>query len=115
MDGRPTGIDAGGACTFDNPASKNAKVTCTDDGSFKVSLIVSDDDGGTSVASEANLTVDNVAPTANAGGPYGGAEGEPVQLGGTGDDAGNNDDPHLTYKWTPVTDRDRSRWRVHLR
>jgi hypothetical protein len=98
-----TGIDAGGACTFDNAASKNAKVTCTDDGSFKVSLVVSDDDGGTSVASEATLTVANVAPTATAGGPYSGEEGSEIQLGGSGDDPGNNDDPDLTYQWTAIT------------
>ena len=98
-----TGIDAGGTCTFDNAASKNAKVTCTDDGSFKVSLVVSDDDGGTSVASEATLTVANLAPTANAGGPYSGDEGSAIQLAGSADDPGDNDDPHLTYQWTAVT------------
>ena len=98
-----TGIDADGECTLDNPASKNAKVTCTDDGSFKVSLVVSDDDGGTSVASEATLTVANVAPVANAGGAYSGEEGSDIQLGGSGNDAGDNDDPDLTYKWTAVT------------
>jgi hypothetical protein len=98
-----TGIDAGGTCDFDNASSKNAKINCTDDGAFKVRLVVSDDDGGTSVASEANLTVGNLAPTAVAGGPYGGDEGEAIQLGGSGDDPGDNDDPDLTYKWTAVT------------
>ena len=44
----PTGIDAGGTCTFDNPAAKNAKVTCTDDsqgatgGKFTLTLQVDD-------------------------------------------------------------------------
>jgi hypothetical protein len=90
-----TGIDAGGTCSFDNAASKNAKVTCTDDGSFKVRLVVGDDDGGTSAASEANLTVANAGPVAESGGPYNGSEGSPVQLNGTVTDAGSND----THVW----------------
>jgi hypothetical protein len=91
----PAGIDAGGACTFDNPASRNARVTCTDDGTFKVRLVVGDGEGGTSVASEADLTVANAGPVAEAGGPYAGDEGSPVQLNGTVTDAGSND----THQW----------------
>jgi hypothetical protein len=99
-----TGIDAGGTCTFDDATKKDATITCTDDsgaGTFTVSLVVSDDDGGTSAASSANLKVNNVKPVANAGGPYGGNEGSVISLSGTGDDQGNNDgDPKLTYLWT---------------
>ena len=97
-----TGIDAGGVCTFDNAASKIATVTCTDDGAFKVRLVVSDDDGGSSLAGEANLTLANAVPTANAGNPYAGEEGSAIPLSGSGDDPGNNDDSALTYQWTAV-------------
>ena len=33
-----SGIDAGGACSFDNDTRKDAKVTCTDDGAFTLTL-----------------------------------------------------------------------------
>jgi Big-like domain-containing protein/PKD domain-containing protein len=95
-----TGIDAGGTCTFDDATKKNAKVTCTDDsksGTFKLSLVASDDDGGTSTASYADLTVLNVAPVAEAGGPYDGNEGSPVSLNGSATDVGSNDT--FTWKW----------------
>ena len=95
-----TGIDAGGACTFDNDASKTATVTCTDDGAFKVRLVAKDDDGGTSAVSEANLTVANAGPVAEAGGPYSGKEGSPVQLNGTVTDAGANDTHVWLWKYT---------------
>jgi uncharacterized repeat protein (TIGR01451 family) len=100
-----TGIDAGGACTFDDDAQKNAHVTCTDDsqggtgGKFSVTLTV-DDGHGHSVPASTDLTVTNANPSATAGGPYTGNEGSAIQLNGSGDDPGNNDDAHLTYKWT---------------
>jgi uncharacterized repeat protein (TIGR01451 family) len=99
-----TGIDAGGTCTFDDATKKNAKVTCTDDsksGKFKLSLVASDDDGGTSTASYADLTVLNVAPVAEAGGPYDGDEGSPVSLHGSATDVGSNDT--FTWKWVYET------------
>ncbi len=103
-----TGIDAGGGCTFDNPAAKNAKVTCTDDsqgapgGKFTLTLQVND---GTAppVSGNADLTVTNAIPTANAGGPYPGDEGSAISLNGSGDDPGDNDDAQLGYQWTVVT------------
>ncbi|MBA3658710.1 MAG: PxKF domain-containing protein, partial [Gemmatimonadales bacterium] len=60
-----TGIDAGGACTFDDDTKANAKVTCTDDsnaGTFSLTLAVSDDDGGAG-SSSSTLKVANVKPT----------------------------------------------------
>jgi hypothetical protein len=60
-----TGIDLGGTCTFDDATKKDAKVTCTDDGAFTLTLTVNDDDGGTGT-SNANLTVANVAPVLGA-------------------------------------------------
>ncbi len=104
-----TGIDAGGVCTFDDDTTEDPKVTCTDDsnlGHFTVSLVVKDDDGGTSTARTAQLAVNNVKPVADAGGGadgYTGAEGSAIQLAGSGNDPGDNDDPYLTYHWTVNT------------
>ena len=92
------GIDAGGACTFDDDTKKNAKVTCTDDGAFTVTLVATDDDGAASTGSTANLTVSNANPVADAGGPYSGDEGSAINLVGSATDAGPND--AITYKWT---------------
>ena len=81
-------------------------MTCTDDsngGTFDLSLVVKDDDNGTSDASHATLSVANVNPTANAGTSYSGNEGSAIQLGGSGNDAGSNDVADLTYKWTVNT------------
>ena len=99
-----TGIDAGGTCTLTNATLPNASVTCTDDsngGNFTVSLKVSDDDGGMHTAT-VNLSVSNANPTATATGGSG-AEGSAIQLSGSGDDPGNNDDAGLTYAWTVIT------------
>jgi uncharacterized repeat protein (TIGR01451 family) len=97
------GIDPGGACTFDDDTKKDARVTCTDDsngGTFALSLVATDDDGASSLASTATLSVANVKPVATAGSAYSGDEGSAIQLNGSADDAGDNDDSHLTYKWT---------------
>ncbi|HET8833457.1 MAG TPA: Ig-like domain repeat protein, partial [Gemmatimonadales bacterium] len=93
-----TGIDTGGSCVFDDDTKKDAKITCTDDGAFKVSLVATDDDGAASDASIADLTVGNVNPVAHAGGPYSGNEGSDISLTGSATDAGSNDG--FTYKWT---------------
>jgi len=101
-----TGIDAGGTCTFDNDTKKNAQVTCTDDsngGTFTLSLVATDDEGASSVASTTTLAVLNLMPVAAAGTAYSGNEGSAIALNGSADDPGNNDDPSLTYKWTVST------------
>ena len=98
-----TGIDAGGACTFNDASKKNATINCTDDGAFTLTLVATDDEGASSIGSTATLTVANANPIANAGGPYPGNEGAAIQLNGSADDPGNNDDPHLTYLWTVNT------------
>jgi predicted extracellular nuclease len=54
------------------------------------------DDGGLSTIATTTVTVNNVAPTASAGGPYMVDEGSSITLTATGTDPGN--DP-LTYAW----------------
>lgn len=106
-------IDAGGACQFhaasDGSDAGTATSTldkpyimCTDDGVFKVSLMVTDK--GTpslsSTAATTQFTVRNVAPTADAGGGatgYSVTEGAAVSLTGSFTDPGSND-TH-TYQW----------------
>ena len=100
-----TGIDAGGQCNLSSANIQNPTVTCTDDsnnGTFTVSVTVSDDDGG-SHTDNATLTVTNANPSANAHGPYSGVEGSPIALTGTGDDPAPNDDGALTYLWSVNT------------
>jgi len=91
--------DAGASCTITNPGSASASITCNEDGSYTVTLVVTDDDGATDDET-VNLTVTNAIPTANAGGPYSGAEGSTIQLSGSGNDPGDNDDAVLTYAWS---------------
>ena len=93
-----TGIDTGGACTFDDDTKKDAKITCTDDGTFTVTLVATDDDGAASTGSTVNLTVANANPVADAGGPYSGDEGAAIPVSGSATDAGPID--VISYKWT---------------
>ena len=62
---------------------------------YPVKLRVSDGDGGSAISST-TVTVTNVNPTANAGGPYSVNEGSSVTLAATVSDVPG--DP-LTYEW----------------
>jgi len=62
---------------------------------FNVKLRVDDGDGGVAVSTSTLLTVNNVAPTANAGGPYTINEGEGLSLAGSGADPADT----LGYSW----------------
>jgi len=76
---------------------QNVSHTYTDNGIYTVTLSVFDgDDVGTD---QLTVTVNNVAPVANAGGPYYGVVNYPVQLQGTATDPGSADVPTLTYAW----------------
>lgn len=56
------GVDAGATCTFANPAVAGTTVTCTDDGTWTLTLTAND---GTNppVADSMTLTIANAAPT----------------------------------------------------
>jgi hypothetical protein len=67
-----------------------------DNAAYAVTVTVSDLRGG-SGSGGTTVTVDNVAPTANAGGPYTGFVGSPTTLTGSASDPGAAD--VLTYQW----------------
>lgn len=69
--------------------------TYNDSGSYTVSLTVTDNDGASNTTT-VNVTINNVPPTANAGGPYNTTVDTPVTLSGSGSDIPA--DP-LTYNW----------------
>ena len=67
-----------------------------DDGIFPITLRVSDD-GGLADTDTTTVTVNNVAPTAEAGGPYSVVTGDTVALSGSATDPGVNDT--FTFAW----------------
>ena len=67
-----------------------------DNGTFNVSATVWDDDGGTSNAG-ITVTVFNVAPTADPGGPYTGSLGREIFFTGTAYDPGFNEDVQFVW------------------
>ncbi len=68
-----------------------------EDGDNAVELRVSDGDGGVGLGST-SVTVNNLPPTADAGGPYAVEEGEFLTLSGAGSDPAGANDP-LTFEW----------------
>jgi len=82
--------------TAGNPVNYDATVTDGPAGPFTVSLRVTGSAGGTATAMT-TVTVNNVAPTAEAGGPYSGAPSTPVALSGFATDPAAADT--LTFQW----------------
>ena len=70
--------------------------TYTDDGSFTVALRVRDTDADVSAISTAAVTILNVPPSVNAGGPYTVDEGTALVFNGSATDPGEDT---LTYEW----------------
>ncbi len=67
-----------GLCSFDDASLLNPSLTCSDNGSFTVTLEVSD--GSETASSDAGVTVGNVAPTAVFGNNAPVNEGEDINL-----------------------------------
>ena len=72
---------------FDNFSGETASFSRTTDGTYTVWVKVTDNDGDYDV-DNAIVTVNNVAPTANAGGSYVGEQGSQIPLS-----AANSTDP----------------------
>lgn len=84
-----TVTEAGGAGTVDGSHAY------ADDGVYTVTITVNDGRGG--VASDSRqITVVNVDPVADAGGPYPGVEGSSVSFSGGATDPGNDT---FTFEW----------------
>ena len=70
-----------------------------DNGTYSVTLTVTDARGATA-RDTASVTIGNVAPAADAGGPYGGLSGTPVAFAPTVSDPGAADAAAgFTYLW----------------
>ena len=64
---------------------------------LKVAVRITDEDNGSVAIGTTTVTVENVAPTANAGSGYSVVEGGTIDLSGTASDASQDD--QLTYSW----------------
>jgi len=82
-------------------ALQNPSHTYTDNGNYTVTVIATDNNGGTGQA-QITANIRNVNPTAEAGGPYNGRIQQPVALSGSVTDAGTSD-VH-TYEWDADND-----------
>jgi hypothetical protein len=85
---------------FDNDGQNDgfgitSSFTWYDEGVYSVGLMVIDDNGNFST-DELNVTVNNLPPTVDLGGPYSGLEGEKIFFFAIADDAG---DDILWYRW----------------
>jgi PKD repeat protein len=89
-DGRAFHVDASGQTPQTSYPDGPATVT--------VALRVTDDKGASQIATTW-VEVKNVAPTAEAGGPYTGQEGSPINIAGTATDPGLIDQTGLSYRW----------------
>lgn len=105
----PVTADAGATCSFGNAALLSTTVTCTDDGTFKLTLTASDGINP-AVTSDATLTVANVNPVVSISAPAADslyAIGATVPLTASFTDAGKNDSHTCTVNWDdgggPVT------------
>ncbi|QDU21299.1 PKD domain-containing protein [Urbifossiella limnaea] len=80
--------------------------TPTDNGSYRIVLTVSDEDGG-AATTEQTIAVGNATPAAFNGGATTGTEGTSVLLTGSATDAGAIDQAAgFTYVWTVTRSRD---------
>jgi len=88
-----SGVDAGATCTFANPAALSTTVTCTDDGTFTLTLTVSDG-VNPAVVKTGTLTVANLAPSVTITAPANGTLfqlADPVPVTASFTDPGTND------------------------
>ena len=93
-------VDAGASCAFADAAALDTSVACTDDGTWTLTLTVSD--GVDDVSDTASLTIANVAPTVDITAPADGASvafGSLVSLSATVADAGANDTLTCFIEW----------------
>ncbi len=96
------GVDAGATCTFADPSAVSTTVTCTDDGTYSLTLTADDGVNPAVASAPVDLVVANVAPAVTIATPTGGALfaiGAPVALSAPFTDAGTNDTHTCTVNW----------------
>ena len=93
--------DAGSTCTFANAAAVDTTITCTDDGTWTLTLSATDG-VNTSVTATTTVTVTNATPTVQITSPTDMAVvtvGNPVSVAATFTDAGTNDSHTCSIDW----------------
>lgn len=99
------GVDAGASCSFSAPAAEDTDVTCTDDGTYTVTL-TADDGTAPPVSDSMTLTVANAPPTLDVTAPVEGSLypiGATVTVTGDLDDPGTNDSHLCSLAWDDST------------
>jgi hypothetical protein len=98
-------VDAGAVCTFTTPASTTSGVSCTDDGTWTLTL-AADDGTNPPVADSLTLSITNALPAVNAGPDRFISIGDTINLAPAAfTDAGPNDTHTATIDWgdgTPI-------------
>lgn len=85
---------------FASGTAASLDFTPDDNGTYAVSLVVTDSSGNKSALSSLSITADNVAPTADFGGAFGGVVGNPVAFGVSAVDPSAADtQAGFTYLW----------------
>jgi FtsP/CotA-like multicopper oxidase with cupredoxin domain len=95
------GVDAGASCAVASPGALDTTVTCTDDGTFTLTLTASDGINPP-VSQSGTLEVDNVAPTISLLSPPSGSVyviGANVPVTAGIQDAGTNDVLSCAFNW----------------
>ena len=94
------GVDAGASCAFTDASDPTTTVSCTDDGTYELTLTTSDGVHA-DVTDTAELTIDNVAPEVDSittpVAPV--AVGTPVPVSATYSDPGSNDTHAARIEW----------------
>jgi PKD domain len=89
--------DAGTSCSFSDDTAASPTITCNDNGTFTVTLEVTDDQGGTG-SDSASLSLDNANPSIDSlsnSGPI--DEGSSASINASASDPGSNDTLSYAY------------------
>ena len=95
------GVDAGASCSFGNPATIDTTVSCTDDGTWQLTLSASDGVNPPVVAN-ATLTLSNADPAVVIASPGDMSQhtlANPVSVSASFTDAGTNDTHTCSIDW----------------
>lgn len=90
------GVDVGATCSF-GPQGLSTTVTCTDDGTYNLTLTITN--GVATVVSTTTLDVSNADPVVTIAGPLTGDEGDSLSLAWSCSDPGSNDTWSASIDW----------------